>query len=269
SKKLLQNPEPYSIRPWNKKAMIMEVLESYYDPRVPSKDEKEELKEEKTVELGPDIALVNLISSYLEVLDTWISELGRPAKHESQSENKTVGTLKIKNEAEKTDHVNETNTPGIRKAKPEAYKPYQESAERNPKDNKMQKPWNKDRKRRNLRYEKDSEGKRQNEENYYLNDLGRPNIIDIQAEIERTEEVLDVSEKSANGGKKTNECKRIICKKIETMRYLQIRWTCTRIFDTGGKPLPEEEFDTIIRSPTTVLQVKVTRVNQNGRTPIE
>ncbi|RIB12757.1 hypothetical protein C2G38_2199832 [Gigaspora rosea] len=256
-------------KPWNKKAMIMEVLESYYDPRVPSKD-----------------ALVNLISSYLEVLDTWISELGRPAKHESQSENKTVGTLKIKNEAEKTDHVNETNTPGIRKAKPEAYKPYQESAERNPKDNKMQKPWNKDRKRRNLRYEdyseeiqaendehktpncpneigfetneheafsdyqatvnmnhlhkayhleyhdqnrirvekdgdrglhyacekwkrkvneflrKDSEGKRQNEENYYLNDLGRPNIIDIQAEIERTEEVLDVG---ANSGIKNLE----------------------------------------------------------------
>ncbi|CAG8512055.1 3619_t:CDS:2 [Gigaspora margarita] len=60
--------------------MITEVLELYYDSRVPSKD-----------------ALANLIDSYLKVLDTWISELGRSEKHESQSENKTVGTLTIEN----------------------------------------------------------------------------------------------------------------------------------------------------------------------------
>ncbi|CAG8729468.1 7381_t:CDS:1, partial [Gigaspora rosea] len=86
--------------------------------------EKEELKKEKTIELGSNIALVNLISNYFEVLNTWISELRRPAKHESQSENKTIGTLKIKNKAEKTDHINKTNTLGIKKAKHEAYEPY-------------------------------------------------------------------------------------------------------------------------------------------------
>ncbi|CAG8691053.1 5225_t:CDS:2, partial [Gigaspora margarita] len=35
---------------------------------------------------------------------------------------------------------------------------------------------------------KDSEGERQNKKNYYLNNLGRPDIIAIQTEIELTEE---------------------------------------------------------------------------------
>ncbi|KAF0555594.1 hypothetical protein F8M41_016972 [Gigaspora margarita] len=39
---------------------------------------------------------------------------------------------------------------------------------------------------------KDSKGERQNKENYYLNDLGRPDIITIQTEIELTKEVLNI-----------------------------------------------------------------------------
>ncbi|RIB07924.1 hypothetical protein C2G38_2272749 [Gigaspora rosea] len=205
---------------------------------------------------------------------------------------------------------------------------------------------------------KDSKGERQNEENYCLNDLGRPNSIAIQADIvkrctkiEFTEKVLDVGttsriknleychpreievekdkheaskdyekptepifDKKAEGpeycdevgiGFKTDELKallcyqesadmgdndeitnlkqcikkesevcdenddqrasaledlrrareywmkkaikfkRIICKKIETLRYLPIRWSCTRTFDPGGKPMPEEGLDNL------------------------
>ncbi|CAG8685697.1 25453_t:CDS:2, partial [Gigaspora margarita] len=99
----------------NKKVMITEVLELYYDSRVPNKDgvkdttrEKRELKEKKPVKLGPNIAL-----------------------HKSRSENKTIGTLTNKNEEEKMDHIDATNKPVIKKAKHEAYEPYQDFAEIN------------------------------------------------------------------------------------------------------------------------------------------
>ncbi|CAG8653826.1 29004_t:CDS:2, partial [Gigaspora margarita] len=39
-----------------------------------------ELKQEKSIKLGPEIALANLIDSYLEVLDTWIFKLRRTSK---------------------------------------------------------------------------------------------------------------------------------------------------------------------------------------------
>ncbi|CAG8717346.1 46325_t:CDS:2 [Gigaspora margarita] len=71
--------------------MITKVLESYYDPKVPGKD-----------------ALVNLIDSYLKVLDAWISELGKCEKLESQSEKKNACPLKSKTE-EKMDLVKEKN----------------------------------------------------------------------------------------------------------------------------------------------------------------
>ncbi|CAG8828826.1 43296_t:CDS:2, partial [Gigaspora margarita] len=66
-----------------KSVVITEDLELYYDLTVPSKD----------------------------ILDTWISKLKRPAKHVSQSDNKTIGTLKIKNEAKNMNHINKTNIP--------------------------------------------------------------------------------------------------------------------------------------------------------------
>ncbi|CAG8562346.1 30270_t:CDS:2 [Gigaspora margarita] len=74
--------------------------------------EKEERKQEKSIKSGPEIALVNLLDSYLEVLDTWISELEIPKELESQSEDKTVGTLKT-------------------------YEPHKEFTKINPKDDKM------------------------------------------------------------------------------------------------------------------------------------
>ncbi|CAG8815253.1 24972_t:CDS:2, partial [Gigaspora margarita] len=279
------------------KVMITKVLDSYYNLKVPNKDEKGELKDEKPVKLGPEIAIANLLDSYLEVLDTWISELGRSER--SELEKKTLDTLEIENE-EEMDHANETNTPEIREAKHEAYEPYRESAGINPEDEigmekeetiSQQKSADMDvddeineryrkknlviffqgthlakyllkneeyrisvnasckntldtslylesdllesekknqtrkevrneqgtsnngrknhmrstklpcgngpRERRN-RYEKDIEGERQNEENYNLNDLERPDSIAVQAdimkrstEIELTEEVLD------------------------------------------------------------------------------
>ncbi|CAG8803734.1 21482_t:CDS:2, partial [Gigaspora margarita] len=91
--------------------MVMEVLELYYDPK---------------------IALVNLLNSYIEVLDTWVSELRRPER--PKSEKKTLDTLKIKNEEEMY-FINETNIPEIREAKHEAYEPHQESAEMYTRDN--------------------------------------------------------------------------------------------------------------------------------------
>ncbi|CAG8807779.1 31005_t:CDS:2, partial [Gigaspora margarita] len=72
---------------------------------------KKDLKQKKSIESGPEIVLVNLISGYLEVLDTWISDLGRP-----QSTN-----LNLR----------------IKLAKHEAYKPYQEFAKMYPRDDKV------------------------------------------------------------------------------------------------------------------------------------
>ncbi|CAG8669913.1 14794_t:CDS:2 [Gigaspora margarita] len=109
---------------------------------------------------------------------------------------------------------------------------------------------------------KESEGERQNKENYYLNDLGRPDIIAIQTKIELTKEVLDVGTtirkdehdasknykkptklsldnevknfKNCDKGlkglrkahgclmKKTIECKKIFYRKIEILQYLPI-----------------------------------------------
>ncbi|CAG8512263.1 20775_t:CDS:2, partial [Dentiscutata erythropus] len=83
SKKPVKNPEPRLVRFRYKNQenlMITEVLETYYDPGVP---EKEGLKQEKNAESGLEIDLINLIDSYLETVDTWISEL------KSENEEKT------------------------------------------------------------------------------------------------------------------------------------------------------------------------------------
>ncbi|CAG8759632.1 1968_t:CDS:1, partial [Gigaspora rosea] len=84
SKKLVQNPESYLIGPWNEKVTVTEANESYYNPGVPSKEcrerstrVKENQRQEKEIEVDPEVTLEDLVESYLEVLDTWISELGR------------------------------------------------------------------------------------------------------------------------------------------------------------------------------------------------
>ncbi|RIB08540.1 hypothetical protein C2G38_2211416 [Gigaspora rosea] len=68
-----------------KRVSITKVLESYYDPGVPSEDGgerstlvKEDQKQEKEIEIDPEITLEDLVDSYLRVLETWISKFGIP-----------------------------------------------------------------------------------------------------------------------------------------------------------------------------------------------
>ncbi|CAG8747880.1 20897_t:CDS:2, partial [Dentiscutata erythropus] len=126
SKKPVKNPESRLVRSWYKNQenlMIIEVLKTYHDPEVPGKGrceelirEKEGLKQEKNAEPGPEVDLVNLIDSYLKIVDTWISQLGRLEDPESQSE------------------TNKPKEIGIRNAKHEANEPHQELTKVNPED---------------------------------------------------------------------------------------------------------------------------------------
>ncbi|CAG8474969.1 25777_t:CDS:2 [Dentiscutata erythropus] len=105
----------------------LDILESYYDLRVPgegcgedSTRKKEDLKRE--IELGPEIILKDLVDSCLKILETWISESKKP----EELKNKIEGILKGKNEEEMTKHMNETNKSKeirIEKAKREVYEP--------------------------------------------------------------------------------------------------------------------------------------------------
>ncbi|CAG8772059.1 13539_t:CDS:2 [Dentiscutata erythropus] len=61
--------------------------------------EKEDLKQEKSIELGPEIDMVNLIGNYLKIVDTWKSKFRRPEedrKYQTRSKHAPLRNRKNK-----------------------------------------------------------------------------------------------------------------------------------------------------------------------------